>query len=245
VTADSTPDHQRDARAAWRYGLVCGLVASLLLLAPLALPGLPEGGYGWNAAMGSGIAALIVLSAMTWLGRAPGSTSLPVVFFHRFHVYAARIAASFAVVHGVALLVQEPVLLAEFRLGGPPSMLAGVCALAAMALLATIPSQRCRRIHERRLAGIGHAALAVLAAALTLAHLVARGYAAIGSRRLTWVALLAMALLVTVGLRAVHQRTGSERAELRDAPLARLPARRAALLAASTLAAAVLVYAAA
>ena len=88
--------------------------------------------------MGSGIAALAMLVTMAGSGMARGSLSLPTSFFHADHVFAARIAAVFAVIHAGVLLVGEPALLADLRPDGAISTLAGGAALAIMALLATI-----------------------------------------------------------------------------------------------------------
>lgn len=236
-------DSRHGQRGDWRRGALGGLITALVLLVSLPLSGPSGSGYVWNLAMGSGAAGLIMLSVIAWTSEIPASASLPAPFFHAGHVYTARIATAFALIHTVVLLVEEPAVLADLRPGGPYSMVAGCAALTLMALLATTPSRHCRRLHARRWAGKGHVGLAALAAGLTLAHLLAVDYATVGWRRGVWSLLLAAAVVAASG-RRVWRPDGGKPVHQSGPTTARPLARRAAILSALMVAAAVLTYAA-
>jgi hypothetical protein len=214
-----------------RYGFLCGLLVALILL--LGLEGSPVSGGGmmWDAFVAGGYASAVGLAAMALLARAGGTYRLPASFFHALHVYAARLTAAFALAHAVLLVVYEPALLADLRLGGPIMMWSGGGSLFALMLLAWIPWRDCKSINERSAKRAVHLVLALLAGSLSLVHVLAGRYRDLDWRHASVIALIAGAAAAIICRRAARREIPAPTIDLGDADQFRLLARKAALVA--------------
>lgn len=154
----------------------------------------PAVSFWWDSLMAMGLVCaqmtvlLGVLSPRFWSLNGHDATAL--LHLHR---YLGMAVLGLGLVHGIGLLLVEPVTLEYLKLRAPNYMLAGIGALLAMAALVWPSLKRMAWRMHYRLWHISHALLALLALGLMLWHLLGSGY---GFSEDWKKMLLAMALLL-------------------------------------------------
>jgi predicted ferric reductase len=164
------------SRATWIVLYLILALAPLLVAVSSSAP--PGNGFGWDFAIALGIGALGLMGAMLLLTarfkRAAAPFGIDVIFY--FHRQIGIAILGVVLLHPLILFSLEPPLWHYLRPDGPGSMHAGVGALVALGLLVGISVAR-KALHlHYDLWRKAHAMLAVIALALSVAHVVGINY---------------------------------------------------------------------
>ena len=164
------------SRVVWALLYLVLALAPLLVAVSISAP--PGNGFGWDFAIALGIGALGLMGAMLLLTarfrRAAAPFGIDVIFY--FHRQIGIAIIGVVLLHPLMLLSLEPPLWHYLEPDGPGHMHAGVGALVALGLLVGISVAR-KALHlPYDLWRKTHALLAVIALALSVAHVASIDY---------------------------------------------------------------------